>query len=78
MKTLEELLKELEYKGYLEIWPVTDLEDNWRKLYNITFVFNSVNNDKITIELKNQSSIKESLKSILNSVSKFENELRTA
>lgn len=78
MKTLEELLKEIEYKGYLKIWPVTDLEDNWRKLYNITFVFNSVNNDKITIELKNQSSIKESLKSILNSVSKFEDELRTA
>lgn len=78
MKTLEELLKEIEYKGYLKIWPVTDLEDNWRKLYNVTFVFNSVNNDKFTIELKNQSSIKESLKSILNSVSKFENELRTA
>jgi hypothetical protein len=78
MKTLEELLKEIEYKGYLKVWPVTDLEDNWRKLYNITFVFNNVNNDKFTIELKNQSSIKESLKSILNSVSKFENELRTA
>lgn len=78
MKTLEELLKEIEYKGYLKIWPVTDLEDNWRKLYNVTFVFNSVNNDKFTIELKNQSSIKESLKSILNSVSKFEDELRTA
>lgn len=78
METLEELLKEIEYKGYLKIWPVTDLEDNWRKLYNITFVFNSINNDKFTIELKNQSSIKESLKSILNSVSKFENELRTA